>query len=75
MKNYFTPIIQSVKEDKKGNNPANDVRYEMFDDEIEELLVNPTIRDKTGKELKYTSQKAVNILINNLDKKLIVAKL
>ena len=75
MKNYFTPIIQSVKEEKIGNNPANDVRYEMFDDEIEKLLVNPTIRDKTGKELKYTSQKAVNILINNLDKKVDCSKI
>ena len=68
MKNYFTPRIKFLKDDLKGKDPSDDVRYDMMDDELKKLLNNPFIKDKNGKKHSYTSKTAVEILINNLNK-------
>ncbi len=69
MKNYFTPKIKELNESKKGTGPSDDVRYDMMDDEFLKLLEDPFVIDKNGKKHKYTSKKAVELLVNNLNKK------
>ena len=69
MKNYFTPKIKDLNESQKGKNPSDDVRYDMMDNEFLKLLEDPFVIDKNGKKYKYTSKKAVELLVNNLNKK------
>ena len=70
MRNYFTPKIKNIKESEKGTDPSDDVRYDKMDKEFLKLLADPFVIDKNGKKYKYTSKKAVDLLVNNLNKKI-----
>ena len=70
MRNYLTPKIKNIKESEKGTGPSDDVRYDKMDKEFLKLLADPFVIDKNGKKYKYTSKKAVELLVNNLNKKI-----